>query len=209
MIELDVQMTKDHRLVIFHDARLERTTDGRGQLANQTAGSLARLDAGRWFSARFRGERVLLVSQALRLIPDPVMINLELKSRPHASFISRVVSCVRRSRAARRTLISSFDASCIARVRAIAPSLATALICRHRAAASLRRAAAMGCAAWHPHASLVTPAIVRSAHQRGMRVHAWTVNRARQARRLLDADVDGVFTNWPDRIRPVRARNPR
>ena len=212
MIELDVQMTTDHRLVIFHDERLERTTNGRGWLTDQAYTSLARLDAGGWFSARFCGEHILLVSRALRLIRDPVMINLELKSRPHVdqtSFISRVISCVRRSRAARRTLISSFDASYIAQIRATAPSLATALICRHRAEASLKRAMALGCAAWHPHVSLVTPALIRCAHQRGMRIHAWTVDRVSQAQRLLQTGVDGVFTNWPDRIRPVYTRIAR
>ena len=209
MIELDVQMTKDRRLVIFHDERLERTTDGQGRLSNHTYGALARLDAGGWFSTRFRGERILLVSQALRLIPKPVMINLELKSRPRESFISRVIGCVRRSRAARRTLVSSFDASCIARVRAAAPSMATALICRHHAAGSLRQAVALGCAAWHPHVSLVTPSFVQHAHEHGLRVHAWTVDRAQQAQRLLNAGVDGVFTNWPDRIHPVCVRSAR
>ena len=209
MIELDVQMTRDRRLVIFHDQRLDRTTNGRGRLTSWTAARLARLDAGEWFSARFRGQRILLVSQALRLVPPPVRVNLELKPPSRGSrfdAVSRVVACIRRSRAWRRTLISSFDASLIARVRTGAPSLATALLCHARPARSLRRAAALGCVAWHPHASLVTPARVRAAHQQGLRVHAWTVDRRNEAQRLLRAGVDGVFTNRPDRIRPLCAR---
>ena len=209
MIELDVQMTRDGRLVIFHDERLERTTNGRGRLTAWPYARLARLDAGGWFSARFRGERILLVSQALRLIPPPVMVNLELKPSRRADrggLVPRVVACVRRSRAWRRTVISSFDASLIARIRAAAPSLATALLCRARPTASLRQTAALGCAAWHPQTRLVTPARVRAAHRDGLRVHAWTVDCLSEARRLLRAGADGVFTNRPSRLRPLVAR---
>src|SRR3989338_9017514 len=79
MVELDVQMTRDGRLVIFHDERLERTTNGHGVLRRARFADVARLDAGGWFHPRFSGERVLLVSQALRLIPPRIGVNLELK----------------------------------------------------------------------------------------------------------------------------------
>src|SRR3990167_3043170 len=62
MIELDVQMTRDGRLVVFHDDRLERTTNGSGRLRATTYARLARLDAGTWFDPRFAGERILLAS---------------------------------------------------------------------------------------------------------------------------------------------------
>ncbi len=68
MIELDVQLTRDRRLVIFHDERLERTTDGRGRVAAWSFRELGRLDHGSWFGPEFSGERILLVSQALRMI---------------------------------------------------------------------------------------------------------------------------------------------
>jgi len=82
MIELDVQMTLDGRLVVFHDDRLERTTDGRGRLKDARYAEIARLDAGSWFHPRFSGERILLLSQAIRSIPQRMGINLELKRTP-------------------------------------------------------------------------------------------------------------------------------
>ena len=69
MIELDVQMTRDGRLIIFHDDRVERTTNGAGRVRRMRYAELARLDAGSWFARRFAHERILLVSQALRLLP--------------------------------------------------------------------------------------------------------------------------------------------
>mgnify|MGYP001573038509 CR=1 FL=1 len=82
MVELDVQMTRDGRLVAFHDDRLERTTNGAGRVSDVPYARFARLDAGSWFHARFADERPLLVSQVLRLTPRRMGINLELKRTP-------------------------------------------------------------------------------------------------------------------------------
>ena len=129
MVELDVQMTRDNRLVIFHDERLDRTTDGRGWLTRQRYQDLTRLDAGAWFAPRFAGERILLVSQALRLIRPPDRINLELKRtrRPDA-LIRGMVRCLRGTRTVRRVLSSSFDPSLLARLGSRAPQAARARI---------------------------------------------------------------------------------
>ena len=204
MIELDVQLTRDRRAVIFHDERLERTTNGRGRLAQQRYRDLARLDCGSWFAPRFAKERLLLASQALRLIRPPSKANLELKRTDRAAALVACVSRVlRRTRSVRRVLVSSFDAALLARIKASTPRLAVALICRRAPTRSIRRAAQLGCRSWHPHRTLVSPSLVRRAHAAGLRVHVWTVDRPAEAARLIRMGVDGVFTNVPDRIRAV------
>lgn len=201
MIELDVQMTADHRLVIFHDDRLDRTTNGTGLLRRLPYAEVAQLDAGSWFAPRFAGARVLLASQALRLI-SPRRVNLELKrtSHPHV-LISGLVRCVRRARATMRVLVSSFEPSLLARVCAVEPMIALALLCRRKPRQALQRAVRLGCVALHPHVSLVTPSLVAEARAAGLRLQTWTVDDARLARRVARLGVDGVFTNRPDYIR--------
>ena len=202
MIELDVQMTRDERLVMFHDDRLERTTDGSGRLAARTVAQLARLDAGSWFHARFAGQRILLLSQALRLIPASLRVNLELKrTAKRQALLSRFVRLIRRSGAKRRLLVSSFDMSFLRPLRHA--GLPLALICRRDPDRSLRQAIRLGCAAWHPFHALVTPQRIAAAHQAGLRVHAWTVDELPRARRLARWGVDGIFTNNPARLRGV------
>ena len=219
MVELDVQLTADGRAVIFHDRMLDRTSTGKGVLGRRTLAELRILDAGSWFAPRFADERILLATEALRLIPPGRFINLELKAtRRRALLVRATVSCVTRTGRAKRTLLSSFDAGLLAELRRQHQSLARALLCHRHPAASLRRAIALGCVAWHPHASLVTGALVRRAHAAGLRVHVWTVDEPATARRLLRLGVDGLFTNRPDRIRPAcresammrqRSRGPR
>ena len=198
MVELDVQMTRDGRLVVFHDEDVHRTTDGRGRVRAMPYARLARLDAGAWFHPRFAGERILLVSQVFRLVPTTMRINLELKRTPARSLLIRRLRRLIRGRAAPRLLISSFDPSLL---RLLAPAqLPLALICRWNPERSLRQAIRLRCAAWHPFHALVTPRRVARAHAAGLAVHAWTVDRAATARRMRRCGVDGIFTNDPARF---------
>ena len=202
MVELDVQVTADDRLVIFHDDRLDRITGVRGRLIRQRWTDLQQLDCGSWFASRFADERMPLLSRALRSVPSTKRVNLELKRTQKPSvLITGVVRALRATGRVRRALISSFDMELLARLRRAHRQAAIALICRRRPRVALRRAVRLGCRAWHPHASLVTPALVREAHAAGLRVHAWTVDEPAQAHRLLRLGVDGVFTNDPARLR--------
>jgi glycerophosphoryl diester phosphodiesterase len=209
MVELDVQLTRDRRLVVFHDDRLDRTTDGTGPLEHYAYRELAHLDAGGWFAPRFAGQRILLASQALRALPNR-RVNLELKpTRRRAQLVERLVRCLRWTRSATRVLISSFDPGLIRLVRRRRPGLATALVCDRNFAGMLRAATRLGCRAIHPKASLVTEAAVRRAHEAGLRVHVWTVDHPAFARRLARWGVDGVFANDPRRLRLALERNGR
>ena len=203
-IELDVQMTRDRRVVIFHDDRLERTTNGHGRLADTSYGHVASLDAGSWFGARFAGERVLLVSQALGAIPSRMGLNLELKRTSHGTlFMRRLLPLVRRDRPRGRLLLSSFEPALLRPLRT--SRLPYALICRTTPDQSLSLAIRLNCFAWHPLHTLLTQRRIHRAHQAGLRVQAWAVDDLRRARRLIAWGVDGIFTNDPARLRGLAA----
>jgi glycerophosphoryl diester phosphodiesterase len=202
MIELDVQLTRDRRPVIFHDDRLERTTDGSGRIARTPYARLSTLDAGSWFHPRFAGECILSVAQAIRLIPPPAGVNLELKRTSAGSSLGRMLLRVLRGPGIRRrVLLSSFEPSLLRPL--MGRRLALALICRKEAERSIAQAVRLGCLAWHPHHALVTPRRVARAHAAGLRVHAWTVDDLPRARQLARWGVDGIFTNVPGRLRTL------
>jgi len=202
MVELDVQMTRDGRLVIFHDDRLERTTNGHGRVVTSRAAALTRLDAGTWFHPRFAHERILFMSQALRLLPRSKQMNLELKRTRHRSaLLRRLLRIIRHTRINQRLLISSFDARLLKPLQS--SSVALALICRIQPDRSLREAIRLGCVAWHPFYTLATIPRIARAHAAGLRVHVWTCDDSKQARRLIARGVDGIFTNDPARLRGV------
>ena len=199
MVELDVQMTRDGRLVVFHDARLERTTNGAGSLRHTRYAQLARLDAGSWFHRRFAGERILLVSQAIALIPRWMRINLELKrTTKRRALIRRLLQVVRRMRVSHRLLLSSFDPLVLKELGAT--RLARGFICREESDRTLTRAIQLGCQTWNPFHAIVTPRRVARAHTAGLCVYAWTVDDRSRARQLIRWGVDGIFTNHPERF---------
>lgn len=205
MVELDIQMTRDGRLVIFHDERLERTTTGSGRVGAASYAELARLDAGSWFHPRFAGERIVLARQALRLAPRRIGVNLELKrTSTRRALLDRVRRLIRREPHKTRLLISSFDVGLLEPLQDV--SVALALLTHQAADASLRQAIRLGCRAWHPLHTLVTPRRIARAHAHDLRVHVWTVDDPRRARTLLRWGVDGIFTNDPGRL--IRAVKP-
>jgi len=79
MIELDVQMTKDNELVIMHDATVNRTTNGKGRVSDLTLAEIKDLDAGKWKSKKFKGEKVPTLKEALRIMPVNIWLNIHLK----------------------------------------------------------------------------------------------------------------------------------
>lgn len=82
MIEFDVQLSKDGRLVLMHDATVTRTTDGKGPVGDFTFEELRELDAGSWFSEKFKGMQIPTLEEALRTIPAGVLCNVHLKNSP-------------------------------------------------------------------------------------------------------------------------------
>lgn len=98
MIEFDVALSKDGRLVLMHDATLDRTTDGEGLVAELTLSELKRLDAGSWKDARFRNERIPTLEEALEVMPENIWLNVHLKGEAElAKKVTATIVAQRRS----------------------------------------------------------------------------------------------------------------
>lgn len=206
-IECDVQRTADGALVIFHDDTLNRTTNGRGPLAARTLAELRALDAG-------LGQRIPTLDEVLALCAARGRaVNLEVKAAtPEAALATAAAlePALAALDSARRdaTLVSSFAHAAVGDLKRRLPWLRVATLHggrEWRQRDLLAPARALGAAAVHPGADLVTPALVERAHQQGVRVNVWTANRWSTLRRLLPWGVDGVFSDYPERAVIVRA----
>ena len=83
-VELDVQLTRDGEIVVFHDRRLERTTNGKGFLREHLLKDLRRLSAGAWFSSRFSSEKIPTLKEVFELMKGTIGINIEIKVDRHS-----------------------------------------------------------------------------------------------------------------------------
>jgi glycerophosphoryl diester phosphodiesterase len=196
-VECDVQRTRDGRLVVIHDQRVDRTTDGRGAVEAFTFGELRCLDAGAWFGPVFAGERVPSLDEVLDLVANRALLFLEIKHGPvfYDGIEAQIAGALRRRGMEAATLVMSFDHPAVRTMRATAPDVATAIIYRGRLADAAAAARAAGADALCPEWRLVTPEVVAHAHAAGLGVFPWTIDDEESMHRCLAAGVDGVTSN--------------
>ena len=181
-LEFDVRLTRDGVPIVLHDAALDRTTSGRGAVAALDLASIRRLDAGAWFGARFRGERVPTLAETLDLA-------------------RAVAGVIAGARFRGWIVISSFSRPALFAARAAMPRAALGWLASRTARGLRAGHSALGLWSFHPHLRLATPRRLRAARRLGLRLLVWPVNDAPAARRLAGAQVDGLMTDDPARMR--------
>jgi len=204
-VETDLQITRDAQVVAIHDFTLDRTTSGKGQVHLFTLDQIRALDAGAWFSNHgaqsFVGERVPTLQEILDFGKEhDVILYLEIKSGPAWGVEHAVVGALRDQNASARSVILSFDPSVLDSVHRLDSTVMTGLLFEHPSNDLVERAVRAGARQLIARGDLVTPAITEKAHQAGLQVVAWTINEEEQMRRLMDAGVDGIITDYPDRL---------
>ncbi|SPL93386.1 Glycerophosphoryl diester phosphodiesterase [[Actinomadura] parvosata subsp. kistnae] len=215
--EFDVQQTKDHRLVLMHDETLSRTTNveqlfpkrSPWRVSDFTLAEIQRLDAGSWFSSRYRGEGVPTLERALEALRDTgTGLLLEIKHSPRSPDIDRRVAAElqeeRESWSADRLTVQAFGWQSMRLLRDMVPGLPIALLGKP-AARRLADVARYADGLTLPHIGL-TARYVKKVHQRGMRVYTWSADRPALIRRLISYGVDGIMTNRPDLLEEARQR---
>ena len=202
MIELDVTLTRDRKVVVIHDDTLDRTTNGKGAVFNHTLEEIQRLNAGGWFDPRFSTERVPELGEVMKLTAGRCMLNIEIKesayeaSYPADAVEHQVVTLVKTSGAMDRVIISSFDQRILERIAAIGTPPALALISEHGADQRvLGMLLAMKAFSWHPRFKALTRNQVDRLHAAGLKVFPWTINTRDEAEKILALGVDGLICN--------------
>jgi glycerophosphoryl diester phosphodiesterase len=208
VLELDVHLTADDQLVVIHDARLERTTDGRGLVREHTAQQLKRLDAGRWFGRRYRGQRLQLLGEVLERFRDRVAFAVELKagSDVYPGIEERLVTLLQLYDVADRTLVASFDHHALRRCREVDPDVRTGALVVGRLLEPAALAPPGVLSALCLNAELIAASDVAAVREAGLDCYVWVVNDAAAAARFVGWGVAGLVTDRPDLIRPVLDR---
>lgn len=194
-IETDVQLTADEHLVLFHDTTVDRTSDGRGPLADHTLAELRALDLGRWFAPAFAGERVLTVAEALDEFLPQLPFALEIKD-PRAA--RPLIALLADRYPLDRVQITSFSWTALLDAQAAHPGLSLGFLTPTFDEDTIDRCARRGFAQICPNVDRLTARRVALAHARGLNVRAWGLQRRDHVERLRDTGADGATCNWPD-----------
>lgn len=207
MIELDVRLTADRHLVVFHDRRLGRTTEGSGPVWTKTLAELRALDAGSWFGQRFRGERIPTLHEVFRAVPRKVAINVEVKTdgdpRKKADLEEILVTTLRAEAQERPILVSSFNHALLRRLHRRAPDLrlgALYMPVRDVGRRPSMLARRLGVSAFICSRAQLRKRFVRNAHRHNLTVIVYGVNNARHLSRSRRYGVDGIITDFPEKM---------
>lgn len=230
MVEVDLRLTHDGHLVVLHDRAIGRTVrfrfptvkrpprrrPGLVRIAELTMEDISRLDAGSWRGPEFAGLGVPTLSSLLTLCAGRIALNLELKpdagsggtkGQARRMMVERLAHALTADPAPDSILISSTDVAVLDLVRARLPTAQLGVLVTRRAwimtgglAKAWRTADRLHAFSLHVPCLFAHPRLVTSAHRRGLRLLAYTANGPASLRRLIAAGVDGIFTDYPERL---------
>ena len=200
-IETDLQLTRDARFVAIHDDTVDRTTNGQGKVHDQTLAVLRRLDAGSWFGSEFNGERIPTLEEILEFTKkNDVVFYLEMKPGGSWGGEHALVGALRESGEAARVVVISFDPSILGSLRKIEPTLMTGVLYDGQLSDPINAALDVGARQLVVRGDLVTPAMIERARKKDLQVVCWTINNPAHIRMLVAAGVDGIMSDYPDRL---------
>jgi glycerophosphoryl diester phosphodiesterase len=219
-VETDVHRLRDGAIVAIHDADLNRTTNGKGWVADLTLPELKALDAGSWFNAAYpekaRPEYARLQVPTLQEVVDLVKASraglfIEIKDpeRYPPDLESSLLSLVRNNQMEKRTRFLSFNATSLRKIKELDDSVPTVLLVSKPDINPVKAALAVPVDELGLLHERATPAIIDEARHKGLLISVWTVDKQEDMRRIIELGTDSITTNYPDRLLRLLGRNPK
>ena len=195
VIELDVHVCRSGEIVVIHDEKVDRTTNGRGYVRDKVLDELKTLDAG-------NGERIPTLQEVLDLVDSKAKVNIELKGAGTAQPVFRLIekyvkecgwSCS-------DFLISSFNQDELQEFKKLSNEYRIGVLVRDVSTGFIEFAEKVGAYSVNVCIDAISKNLVDDAHRRGMRVFVWTADSTEDIRRMKCIGVDGIASDYPDRL---------
>lgn len=201
-IELDIHLSKDGVPVVIHDDTVDRTTNGTGAVESMTVDELKALDAGNWFDSQYAEEQIPTLAEVFELVPPSIMINVEIKGISGGRTEQELLKLLAAYDRVESVVVSSFDHKCLLRLKQAEPRIRIGLLycsnfVNHVVAANL-----IGVPVYslHPQADLIGPEDIAAAHEAGLKVYPFTINREEHMKLGIYVGLDGIITDYPGRL---------
>jgi len=208
MIELDVRLSADNVPMVFHDRRLQRTSNARGPFHKKLSRQLISIDNGSWFSPKFHREKIPLLSDVLPLVKKGVTLNIEIKpevvSTNGIPAVELVANEIRKAKALSKVIFTSFNHRMIKELHEVDSSLTLGVI--YNPISHFRKSPST--LVKNAHAEIfvcskiqINKDVVADAHDADFQVYVYGVKTGRDVQRMLDLNVDGIICNNPRFVR--------
>jgi glycerophosphoryl diester phosphodiesterase len=205
MIELDVQLTKDGQVVVLHDATVNRTTDGTGNVREMTLAELKKLDAGfpTRFGTQFKGERIPTLTEALEALRGKAKVLIEIKresvtNEDKDGIEGRAIAEIKRLRLEKEVGFISFERRALARCRALAPEITRGhIFYREELPAVMAALQEIESDLIMPEKGMLTEDLRELARDADVKVATWVVDEPAELKALAHFDLFAVGSNKP------------
>lgn len=207
-IELDVRLTKDGQVVIFHDTKIDRMTETKGAVNMYTLEELrSRPIITHPLQKSIKQEVVPTLSEYLEWVEDkPLLTNIELKSiKKNYRLELRVAEAIQTYKMEERVFISSFQENSLIRIKILAPSVKTGLLLSKYDESTLVMAKELDLDYLHLRADRLTAENIKTIHELGLQINTWTVNEVEDLKKVNALGLHGIITDYPDRLREIQA----
>ena len=211
MVELDVQLTSDKKVVVFHDEKISRCTDGSGRIADYTLVSLKKLDAGSWFNKDFKNTRIPTLAEVLDICKNKIAVNIEIKTEAISKMFfggieEKCLKIVEQIGMREHVVFSSFDPRAIMHLKQIDNTTAVAVLFNKKHYGSKLPSEIMesvGADAFNCSVSDFNKKWLANIKSKEIPVNIYTVNDEKNMKKYFDMGVNGIFTNKPDVLKKV------
>ncbi len=212
--ETDVHITADGHPIICHNYEIDETSDGTGTITAMTLEEIRAHDFGSYYDEKFKGTKAPTLEEFLTLCEstDIDVMNIEIKPSKEndMTVVRKTIEAVKAHGLFDKLLVSSFSPKMLLESKKIDRKCKTAFLYSPQQKIFIKLlfnaatfAKALGLTALHPHFSLVNEKYVTKAHQLGIKVNPWTVNKEKDIRRMIKCGVDGIITDYPDVVNRI------
>ncbi|MGM0838469.1 MAG: glycerophosphodiester phosphodiesterase [Bacillota bacterium] len=208
MLELDIQLTKDGEVVIYHDFYLEKRTNGHGFLRDYTLAELKKLDAGSWFSPEFAGETIPTLEEVLAWSKDKIWLSIELKQLEvfNEPLAKKTVELIKSYKMEDQVQIMSFNHQSLVEARKSSRKIITNVISASRMINPIQYLNSVEAQVLNVPIIHLSPSLIKELHEAGFYVHGSMSDDIDVFRRLLEWGADAMDTNTPDLMLLERSR---
>ncbi|CAH2715500.1 Glycerophosphodiester phosphodiesterase [Neobacillus rhizosphaerae] len=206
-LEIDIQMTRDNKLVIIHDPTINRTTNGKGHVKDLTLKELQALDAGSWFHPKFSKEKILSFSGFLDEFAEKTGLLIELKKPSLYPGIEEKVANELLKRGLTKgdtdkIIVQSFDQNSLKRFHKLLPSVPIGVLVKKRGVKGLSNKELQSFSTYaayvNPKITMINKRLIRRIHHHGFKTLVWTVRKKKDVHLLKRYNIDGIISDFPD-----------
>lgn len=208
-IETDLQMTRDGVIVICHDEKIDRTTNGRGLISEYTYNELLSFDAGIKCGREFAGEKIPTLDEFLDYVKDKdILINMELKNSiiSYYGLEKKVLDKIYEYKLQKKVILSSFNHYSMVKVKKYDESIKTGLLCAATLYNAGKYAKAVHADALHLFfSSVMEKEMAAEIKNEGIMINTYTVNEIEYMKKIIGLGVNGIITNYPDKLMKINS----